>query len=265
MTRLPLSLLKELRQLVQTLPTHELERLALSLEKQSSTVSPASLVQPIAKAAWRDAVLKMLECWQKSASSVTGVAIASALDAMRYEKQQRQGELSLELAWTGPNPSKLPLRRTDQVLLELIRTAKKELWLASFAVYDISEIVQALHNALAKGIKLNVIIEDPKASNNKITFGALHTFGHELLQKASFWYWPLEQRQQDSKGRHGSLHMKCAISDGKNLFISSANLTQYAMELNMELGVLIRSEHQAQELLLHLRKLTSQEVLVLVK
>ena len=40
-------------------------------------------------------------------------------------------------------------------------------------------------------------------------------------------------------GKPASLHAKCAVADGRILFISSANLTEYAMALNMELGVLI--------------------------
>ena len=41
-------------------------------------------------------------------------------------------------------------------------------------------------------------------------------------------------------GRLGSLPAKVAVADGATLLISSANFTEYAMTLNMELGVLIR-------------------------
>jgi len=47
-------------------------------------------------------------------------------------------------------------------------------------------------------------------------------------------------RPKDAKGNAGSFHAKCALADKKILLISSANLTQYALELNMELGVLIK-------------------------
>ena len=33
--------------------------------------------------------------------------------------------------------------------------------------------------------------------------------------------------------------MKCAVADGRWLYLSSANLTEYAFSINMELGVLI--------------------------
>ena len=40
--------------------------------------------------------------------------------------------------------------------------------------------------------------------------------------------------------RHGSLHVKCAVADDAAALISSANLTEYAMNLNMELGLMVK-------------------------
>ena len=37
----------------------------------------------------------------------------------------------------------------------------------------------------------------------------------------------------------GILHVKCVVADGRWLFLSSANLTDYAFTINMELGLLI--------------------------
>ena len=45
-------------------------------------------------------------------------------------------------------------------------------------------------------------------------------------------------------GKTGSLHAKCAVADGARLYLSSANLTDYAMNLNMELGMLLEDESQ---------------------
>jgi len=43
----------------------------------------------------------------------------------------------------------------------------------------------------------------------------------------------------DQTGKTGILHVKCAVSDGSRLFLSSANLTEYAFTINMELGLLV--------------------------
>jgi phosphatidylserine/phosphatidylglycerophosphate/cardiolipin synthase-like enzyme len=36
------------------------------------------------------------------------------------------------------------------------------------------------------------------------------------------------------------LHAKAAVADGELLFVGSANLTEFAFDLNIELGVLVR-------------------------
>jgi phosphatidylserine/phosphatidylglycerophosphate/cardiolipin synthase-like enzyme len=51
--------------------------------------------------------------------------------------------------------------------------------------------------------------------------------------------WPLERREKDDSGKPGILHVKCAVADGERLFLSSANLTDYAFTINMELGLLV--------------------------
>ena len=43
-------------------------------------------------------------------------------------------------------------------------------------------------------------------------------------------------------GKPGSLHAKCIVVDGKQLFVSSANFTQAAQERNIEVGLLIQSD-----------------------
>jgi len=58
--------------------------------------------------------------------------------------------------------------------------------------------------------------------------------------KVEVFVWPLENRPRNTKGQHRSLHAKFVVADGDKLFISSANLTDYALNLNIELGVLIK-------------------------
>jgi len=57
----------------------------------------------------------------------------------------------------------------------------------------------------------------------------------------------------------GAVHAKCAVSDGKLAFITSANLSTAAMERNMELGVLVRGGHLPDELHRHLNALVATE------
>ncbi len=81
------------------------------------------------------------------------------------------------------------------------------------------------------------------------------TLGQLILSQAQMFIWPLEKQPVDQEGRHGSLHAKCAIVDGRRIFISSANLTEFALSLNMELGVLIESSDLAQQAEKHINQL----------
>ena len=56
---------------------------------------------------------------------------------------------------------------------------------------------------------------------------------------STVYYWPQESRPKGEGGKTGLLHVKCAVADGHQLFLSSANLTEYAFTINMELGLLI--------------------------
>jgi cardiolipin synthase A/B len=59
----------------------------------------------------------------------------------------------------------------------------------------------------------------------------------------------------DTFRRSGSLHAKCAVADDDLLFITSANLTEFAMNLNMELGILVRGGELPGQVRLHFERL----------
>jgi phosphatidylserine/phosphatidylglycerophosphate/cardiolipin synthase-like enzyme len=75
---------------------------------------------------------------------------------------------------------------------------------------------------------------------------------------------PRANRIRDDNGRTGLLHAKCAVADGKRLFLSSANLTECAFTLNMELGVLVAHPDLAAQVERHFEQLISCGVLVKV-
>ncbi|MGH2410351.1 MAG: hypothetical protein ACRDGS_08300 [Chloroflexota bacterium] len=66
-----------------------------------------------------------------------------------------------------------------------------------------------------------------QAGEGKTAYEVIDALGARVASMATVYVWPLDQRPVDDKGRHGSLHVKCAIADDDVLFISSANLTAY--------------------------------------
>jgi phosphatidylserine/phosphatidylglycerophosphate/cardiolipin synthase-like enzyme len=57
---------------------------------------------------------------------------------------------------------------------------------------------------------------------------------------STVYYWPKENRRLTEGNKPGILHVKCAVADAEWLFLSSANLTQQAFTVNMELGMMVR-------------------------
>jgi phosphatidylserine/phosphatidylglycerophosphate/cardiolipin synthase-like enzyme len=257
----PPQLLEQIRQVAQTIPASTLESLIRVLMTVVELNEPSKvrhkLLQLLPKSHWRQCVSQLIDVWKTTADGVEGKAIAIALATAAHTQSQLHQELSAELVWTGPNPEALPLRRTDQALLQLIRAAKKDLLIVSFAIYNIPEIVQALIAALNRGVHIRIIAETPNASEGKISFGIEATFGSEILKRSQIYIWPKEKRPVDEHGRYGSLHAKCAVCDQQHLFISSANLTEYAMSLNIEMGVLIHNRYLSEQIVQQVNSLIS--------
>jgi phosphatidylserine/phosphatidylglycerophosphate/cardiolipin synthase-like enzyme len=189
---------------------------------------------------FRALVEELLSAWRTQAARMRPEGVALALRAASATAQHYREAQSVELVWTGPGVMEIPLRRTDQALLQVIDAARRSLLVVSFAVYKIPAVTQALVRAFERGVTLRICVEAPEPSGQKIAYDTIQALGTEVQQRAEIYIWPREQRPTDPRGRAGSLHAKCAVADEELLFISSANLTEYAMSLNMELGVLAR-------------------------
>ena len=156
-------------------------------------------------------------------------------------------------------------RRTDQALLELIHGAKTSIILVTFAAYKVPVISAALVQAVQRGVETILILESVEESEGKVTANAIQGLGEDIANLAKVYVWPMEKRGVDAVGRHGSLHVKCAVADDAAALISSANLTEYAMNLNMELGLLVRGGDVPQALAQHLRSLIRRGVFGLLQ
>lgn len=221
------------------------------------------LLQQLPKSTWRQALTELLTIWYEDNFELSGESIATALRSMRYCVERSQEALNIEVVWTGPEVSRIPVRRTEQVLLQLIRSSVSELTLVSFAVYKVPTLTKALVAALNRGVQIRIITETNEG-DTFAPFGVKAGLGQEISTRADVYEWDKAKRPRDSTGKHGSLHVKVAISDRQHLFITSANLTNYALSLNMEMGLLVHSEVTACHISEHLDQLIQQEIISLV-
>jgi len=145
--------------------------------------------------------------------------------------------------------------------LHVITTARHTLLIVSFAVYKIPAITAALVQAAQRGVAIRVCVEAPEPGGQTIAYDTLAALGPEVAQHAAIYLWHHAQRPTGSGGKVAALHAKCAVADARLLFVSSANLTDYALNLNMELGVLIAGGPQPQTVVAQFDALIAQGVL----
>lgn len=170
------------------------------------------------------------------------LALAWALrGAAAQDATHRAGD-RLDLVWSGPETPTIKPRQSYGALLEVIDTSRQGLTIASFAAYHIEAVHLAILRAVGRGVAVRLILESNSASAGKIHYEPLAALGLGAVKGITAYVWPLAKRPTNASGQHGSLHMKCAVADASLVLISSANLTDYALNLNMELGVIMRSK-----------------------
>lgn len=222
------------------------------------------LLQQLPKPVWRQALTDLLAVWYEDNPTLQGESIATALCTAHYGIERAEEALNIEVVWTGPEVSRIPVRRTEQVLLQLIRTASEELTLASFALYKVPTLTKALIAALDRGVQVRIIAETTEG-DTFVPFGVKAGLGQEVAAHSDVYEWDKAKRPKDKAGRQGSLHMKVAITDRHHLFITSANLTNYALSLNMEMGLLVHSRAIACQVSEHLDQLIQQKIISLLE
>lgn len=174
--------------------------------------------------------------------SLSGTAISSkelALALMSAAAGIETGKATPEihLVWTGPDTPQSSQRDTLPQILEMIGRAKETILLVTFAAFKASSIMRALDSASKRGVKLTIVVEMVECSGGQLTQDASKAFPKSLIQAGSLWFWPLAHRPTNSKGLPGKLHAKCLVIDRREALVSSANLTDDAMERNIEVGI----------------------------
>lgn len=193
-------------------------------------------------------ILDLVDAWR--AEHVSAGELASMLQAASHVVRQASEEQSVDLVWTGPTTPFVSARRTEQALLQVINTAEQTLFITSFVAYDVSTIVKALNVAAARGVVISMLIELSQEQGGSISFDALGEM-NALVPSAKLYAW----REKTDQFLAGRVHAKVAVADGRMCFITSANLTGYAMEKNMEAGVLITGGEIPKQLGEHLAAL----------
>jgi phosphatidylserine/phosphatidylglycerophosphate/cardiolipin synthase-like enzyme len=223
-----------------SLPSSTVEAVAAAILTSSEGSLRAEISKRVAHHHNRDMALAFVDRWRNEAKEVDARTVAVALQSTALSEQTHRDSQSVELVWTGPDTEQTPFRRTEQAILQVLDGAKSRITLVSFAVYRIPNVGRALVQAAKRGVRLTVIVETPDKIEGQGEYNTIKALGKEVAACSSVYFWPKENRPVGDNNKVGILHVKCAVADGEWLFLSSANLTQQAFTINMELGMLVR-------------------------
>ncbi|MFD0772465.1 DISARM system phospholipase D-like protein DrmC [Streptomonospora algeriensis] len=179
--------------------------------------------------------------WRRSPAT-SGEAMALALLAAS-EVSERAERHRAQMVVTGPSTSEQSTRLTSAAITQLVDSARHELLVVSFAAYRSAGLVGALAAAAARGVRVDLVLEDTTGASGAFT---------GLAGKAGFWHWPRAER---GAGGRASLHAKVVAADRKHALVGSANLTGHALNENIEAGVLLHAPLAVDRLVGHFRSL----------
>lgn len=226
------------------LPSHIRQRLASALETGQIGPNPTatSLRFAIGTHEFHAEILEGL-----SGLSQNGVVGPAAGAWLRVLDDNLISASRPDLVWSGPGVPGLFARDTRLVYEELLGSAEQVVWASTYAFFDGPKSFHILAKRLDERpslvVKLLLNIQrkrgDSAAADEVVRRFADH-----------FWKsdWPGARRPQvyfdprsvEQDGPVGVLHAKAVVIDQEVTFITSANLTEAALDRNVELGVLLR-------------------------
>jgi len=152
-----------------------------------------------------------------------------------------------DLVWSGPEVPGVPARDTRRVYEELLGSARQSIWASTYAFFDGPRAFQVLARRMDQIPELRVTLLLNIQRHRGDT-----TAPEALVREFAdhFWRvdWPGQARPRvfydpralEPEGPGGVLHAKAVVADFEAVFITSANLTEAALDRNIELGLLVR-------------------------
>lgn len=173
-----------------------------------------------------------------------------------------------DLVWSGPEVSGLHARDTRRVFEDLLGSAERSVWVCTFAFFDGPKAFEIIARRMDQLPLLRVVlllnIQRRRGDQSR---------DDDLVQRFSqrFWSadWPglrkpdvyYDPRSLALNGPDGVLHAKAVTVDSSKVFVTSANLTEAALDRNIELGLVVSDRALAMSVETHFRGLIDKRLL----
>ncbi|MEX2650009.1 MAG: DISARM system phospholipase D-like protein DrmC [Alphaproteobacteria bacterium] len=247
------------------LPAHLRKRLASALD--SKVLGPpypaAALSSVLGLNEGTDAVAAALAELERQ-----GISGPVAAAWIRTVEQAALRAPRPDLVWSGPEVPGLHARDTRRVYEELLGSAERSVWASTYAFFDGPKAFEILARRMDTRPGLRVIL----LLNIQRRKGDTTAADHLVRSFADrFWKvdWPgasrprvyYDPRALDLDGPSGVLHAKAVVVDDEAIFVTSANLTEAALDRNIEIGLLVRDRALAASVASHFRGLIDRSLL----
>jgi phosphatidylserine/phosphatidylglycerophosphate/cardiolipin synthase-like enzyme len=176
-----------------------------------------------------------------------------------------------DLVWSGPEVPGLYARNTRRVYEELLGSAERSIWASTYAFFDGPKAFEVLARRMESrpGLRVTLLLNIQRKKSDS-------TASEQLVRRFAnhFWKtdWPgasrptvfYDPRALDLEGPIGVLHAKAVVADEESVFVTSANLTEAALDRNIELGILVRNRAFALTICTYFQTLIDQRLLKLL-
>ncbi len=251
---------------IQDQPSHRRRRLASALES-------GVLAAPYSAASLRS-VLGMhegLEDITHALLELDGLGISGAAAAawIRTVDKATSRTPRPDLVWSGPEVPGLHARDTRRVFEELLGSAQRSVWASTYAFFDGPQAFRVLAQRMdaEPQVRVTLLLNIQRRRGDT-------TAADQLVRRFAdrFWTkdWPgssrprvfYDPRALELQGPSGVLHAKAIVIDEEIALVTSANLTEAALDRNIELGLLVRDRALAASVSTHFRILIERGLLM---
>jgi phosphatidylserine/phosphatidylglycerophosphate/cardiolipin synthase-like enzyme len=247
------------------LPAHLRKRLASALESRhiGTPYSAASLCSVVGVREDSDEIVSaLLDLERHGITGSVAAAWLTTLDELMSRSTRP------DLVWSGPEVPGLHARNTRRVYEELLGSSRRSVCASTYAFFDGPQAFQVLARCMDVRPELRVTlllnIERKRGDS---------TAADHLVRRFADRFWSIEwpgasrphvyydPRALVIDGPAGVLHAKAVVIDDEVVFVTSANLTEAALDRNIELGLLVRDRALAASVATHFQTLIDRGLL----
>lgn len=246
---------RKLAELAGSLPPDLMEALATAVGRLETLAGyPAAATSALGSSAMAGR-LPVSFAEAVSGSKLSPAELAAAIRAAAVTASLERARSNIQVIWTGPATTAVPVRMTERALCDLVDLAEKTLFVVSFVAIRADRVYEKISAAVARGVRVSLLTESSKEHGGQLDDDPINRL-RRIIPGATFYRW--SAKANISAGR---VHAKCAIADRKAALITSANLTEAAMENNMELGLLVEDNRLAGRLADHFAALATEKII----